>query len=113
MNPLSNKIFPKCGVGVYITPVIEEAEYYSCGIDFGGNSYYFVFMCRINPYKVRFADKEHPAYWIVSGDPVGSQNARKYVDEIRPYRILLIKIGYLFISNFLILKKYCFFIFFY
>ena len=48
-------------------------------------------MCRVNPYKVRFADKGDPAYWIVSGDQIGSQDARKYIDEIRPYRILLKK----------------------
>ena len=46
-------------------------------------------MCRINPYKVRFANKVPPAYWIVSGDPIGSNEAKKYIDEIRPYRILL------------------------
>ena len=57
MNPLSNKIIKKCRVSVYITPVIEEDGSYIYGIEFGGNSYYFVFMCRINPYKVRFADK--------------------------------------------------------
>ena len=66
MNPLTNKTIPKCGVGVYSTPVIEEAQSYSYGIDFGGYSYYFVFMCRINPYKVRFANNGHSAYWIVS-----------------------------------------------
>ena len=91
MNPLSNGNKPICGEGVYVTPVIGEAQRYSQGINFGGNSYYFVFMCRINPYKVRFADKGFPPYWIVSGDPIGSQNAKKYTDEIRPYRILLKK----------------------
>ena len=42
-------------------PTIAEKRRYvddlykkhSQGINFGGNSYYFVFMCRINPYKVR------------------------------------------------------------
>ena len=48
-------------------------------------------MCRINPNKVRFGNKEHLAYWIVSGDKIGSSDARKYIDEIRPYRILLKK----------------------
>ena len=91
MNPLSNGNKPICGEGVYVTPVIGEAQRYSQGINFGGNSYYFVFMCRINPYKVRFANKGFPPYWIVSGDPIGSQNAKKYTDEIRPYRILLKK----------------------
>jgi len=91
MNPLTKKNTPICGDGVYITPVIEEAQRYSKGITFGNNSYDFVFMCRINPYKVRFAQKADPAYWIVSGDSIGSQNAKKYIDEIRPYRILLKK----------------------
>ena len=46
-------------------------------------------MCRINPYKVRFVNKDHPPYWIVSGDPINRNEAKKYIDEIRPYRILL------------------------
>ena len=47
MNPLSNKTIKKCGVGVYITPVIEEAGRYSYGIEFGGNFYYFVFIVEL------------------------------------------------------------------
>ena len=35
-------------------------------------------MCRINPYKVRIADKEGAEYWLTNGG----------TDEVRPYRIL-------------------------
>ena len=45
-------------------------------------------MCRVNPYKVRFASGSDD-YWIVSGDKIGDSNSKKYDDEIRPYRILL------------------------
>ena len=92
INPLSQNEFPKCGYGVYLTPVIEEAQKYSKGINFDGVDYYLVFMCRVNPYKVRFAEKNDPPYWIVSGDLMNDKNGKKYSDEIRPYRILLKKI---------------------
>ena len=91
MNPLSQNEFPKCGDGVYLTPIIKEAQSYSIGIKYGDCKYYLVFMCRVNPYKVRFVEKSHPPYWIVSGDLINDQNAKKYSDEIRPYRILLKK----------------------
>ena len=93
MNPLSQNEFPKCGDGVYLTPIIKEAQSYSIGINYGDCKYYLVFMCRVNPYKVRFVEKSHPPYWIVSGDLINDQNAKKYSDEIRPYRILLKKIN--------------------
>ena len=88
INPLTKNIMEKCGVGVYCTPQIDEAESYSGGVEFNGKSYKLVFMCRVNPYKVRFA-KGSNDYWIVSGDQIGSQSSKKYDDEIRPYRILL------------------------
>ena len=52
MNPLTNKSKLICDIGVYITCVIEEAEKYSSyhPINFENNTYYFVFMCRINHY---------------------------------------------------------------
>ena len=46
-------------------------------------------MCRVNPYKVRFAKKDYSRYWIVGGDSYNEGN--KSSDEIRPYRILVKK----------------------
>lgn len=92
INPLNKKIYPKCGVGVYFTPDINEAKNYTKIIDYLGNKFRVVFMCRINPYKVRiskiFNDIE---YWIVNGDNMNGLNGRKKIDEVRPYRILLFK----------------------
>ena len=92
INELSNSIFPICGNGVYLSPEIEVAQDYSQdkeGIDLNGNEYYIIFMCRVNPYKVRFAKKDYSRYWIVGGDSYNEGN--KSSDEIRPYRILVKK----------------------
>ena len=92
LNPLSIKDYKKCGKGVYCTPQINVADYYSSkkkGINYKGKNYHLVFMCRVNPYKVRFASSGSDAYWIVSGGKIGDSNSKKYDDEIRPYRILL------------------------
>ena len=84
VNPLSNREFPTCGVGVYLTPYIKEAENYlqhklSC-----------LLMCRVNPYKVRIC-KSNTNNWIVSGDFFNNPNAKIYRNEIRIYRILIKK----------------------
>ena len=86
INELSKKIYSKLGKGVYCTPKINIAESYSKTIKFGGKSYKFVFMCRVNPKYVRISDNN---YWVVSGDDLKDPNAKKYDAEIRPYRILL------------------------
>ena len=46
-------------------------------------------MCRVNPYKVRFANKYEPDYWVVGGDSNKKINENKINDEVRPYRILV------------------------
>ena len=92
VNELSNSIFPIVGEGVYLSPDIESAQYYSQekeGVVLNGNEYYIVFMCRVNPYKVRFVKKEYAKYWVVGGDSFKKGN--KSSDEIRPYRILVKK----------------------
>ena len=96
INPLSKnsikELNGKIGFGVYCTPKIKEAEKYSEYdiFEYLGKKYKFVFMCRINPYKVRIC-KDKPEYWVVSGDNLnqGVSKIKKYDDEIRPYRILL------------------------
>ncbi len=94
INPLSNKLFPKCGKGIYITPDIDEAETYSSlreGVKINGQYYYFIFMCRVNPYRVRFIMKDGAEYWVVGGDSINKIKGNKNSDEIRPYRILIKK----------------------
>ena len=52
-------------------------------------------MCRINPYRVRIANYFNKEYWIVNGDKLNDYYASilgiKRTDEVRPYRILLLK----------------------
>ena len=92
INPLSNHEFNICGDGVYLSPLIRIATGYSqSGVRFNGQNYYLVFMCRVNPKKVRISNRNNN-YWIVSGEPINSNSLNRHDDEIRPYRILLKKI---------------------
>lgn len=93
-NILSNNEYIRCGKGVYLTPKIEEAEGYSrSGIKIKGKNYYLVFMCRVNPKKVRIPINRKE-YWIVSGGYERERSYIKPIDEVRPYRVLLKKIGW-------------------
>ena len=97
-NPLNRDQIPQCGNGVYLSPLINTAEFFSGrGVRFNGHDYKVVFMCRINPKKVRIAHNVQTSrgfedYWIVSGELFGSNTENRHDDEIRPYRILLKKI---------------------
>ena len=49
-------------------------------------------MCRVNPYKVRIADIGNGnEYWIVEGDKLGDLFGVRRIEEVRPYRILVLK----------------------
>ena len=95
-NPLTNKKYPLCGIGVYFTPDIDEAKKYTEPIYYNGYHYKVVFMCRINPYKVRIHSNPHnPSdslldYFIVNGVELKDDVGTKRDYEVRPYRILLI-----------------------
>ena len=88
INPLSNAHYNICGRGVYCSPYIHETESYGSGVKIKNKEYYFTFMCRVNPYHVRFCGG-YSNYWVVSGDDLVNPNTKKYDSEIRPYRILL------------------------
>ena len=77
-NPLTYYNYFNCGRGVYFTPEINEANSYTDIIKYNQYNLRIVFMCRINPYKVRIADKQGAEYWLTNGG----------TDEVRPYRIL-------------------------
>ena len=70
----------KCGRGVYLTPIIEEAEYWAEKEKFSKKKFKLIMMCRVNPKKIREPDRgnDNP-YWILNGNS----------EEIRPYRILI------------------------
>ena len=94
INELSNEDFPLCGRGVYLSPLVSEAEEYSGkqkGIFLNNIQYNIIFMCRVNPYKIRIADKVDYDYWVVGGDSGINKNGYKISEECRPYRILLKK----------------------
>ena len=97
-NPLTNKEYPLCGKGVYFTPDIEEAKKYTEPIEYNGYKYRVVFMCRINPYKTRIhSNPNEPLnslrdYFIVEGDELNDFYGIKRDNEVRPYRILLLRV---------------------
>ena len=73
-NPLSQGEYPnKCGEGTYCSPHLEYADGYSKGV---------IFMCRVNPKKVRIPRGPYQENeWIVDGTK----------NSIRPYRLLFKK----------------------
>ena len=80
LNELNKAEYNLVGVGVYLTDSINEAERYSGKINITNAQYFTIFMCRVNPKKVRIA-KYNPDYFVL--DPNN--------DCIRPYRILIKK----------------------
>ena len=94
INELSKNIHPIVGKGVYCTPKIMVADSYaqSNDITFEDKKFRFVFMLRVNPYKIRICEGEKD-YWVFEGDSLGEKTKRKFDDEVRPYRILLKEIG--------------------
>ena len=92
INPLNNNKYPKCGEGVYFTNEINEAKKYTKPIKYKGKDYIIVFMCRVNPYHVKIADiGGNKEYWVVNGDKLGDLYGYKRSNEVRPYRILVLK----------------------
>ena len=92
INPLTNSQYPFCGEGIYFTADVKEAQNYTDSISYNGYNYRVVFMCRVNPYKVRIADIGFGnEYWIVEGDKLGDLFGVRRIEEVRPYRILVLK----------------------
>ena len=71
-----------CGRGVYVTPSIEVAEYYTRPfyVDEINQSFRIVFQCRVDPTRIRIS-KRKADFWIFNGNG----------QEIRPYRLLIKK----------------------
>ena len=94
INPLTKIKYPKCGVGAYFAQDINDALYFTSPIEYSGHNYRVVFMARLNPQRVRIAEtKQGPNrdYMIVNGDLLDDNNVTPKIDEVRPYKILLIK----------------------
>ena len=71
------------GIGVYFGREIKVADEYAKACqDF--NEYYIVFMCRVNPEKLKIVRK-NPEYWLLPGNGKG--------EYIRPYRLLVKEIN--------------------
>lgn len=94
INPLSKDKFEKVNKGVYCSPKISVADSYATGgeITFNNKTFRFVFMLRVNPYKIRICENK-PDYWVFKGDHLNEKTNIKYDDEARPYRILIKEIG--------------------
>ena len=91
-NPFTSYLYPKCGEGVYFAQDINDAKYYSEIIPYSGDNYRVVFMCRLNPKAVRIAHTgKNKDFMIVNGDQIDDMFGNAKTDEVRPYKILLIK----------------------
>ena len=91
-NSLANILYPQCGEGVYFSQDINDAKLYTKTISYLGNIFRVIFMCKINPYKFRIGDRGvNKDYMIVNGDRIDDMNGTKKINEVRPYRILLLK----------------------
>jgi hypothetical protein len=75
----NNNKYPYCGEGVYLSPNIEDAAYFSDKVSLGFFTikFQFAFMARVNQSKIR-SPGGLPVEWILNGNN----------DEIRPYRLL-------------------------
>ena len=78
----------KCMSGAYFYKDPEISENSSETINIGGFDYKIMFMCRVNPKKIR-QPQSFPELWILSPTP----------DEIRPYKILIKKIAKSSLAN--------------
>ena len=77
--------------GVYFLPDINEAKKAAKSFHFSGKNFKAVFMCRINPEKVRIGEYgPNKEIWVVNGDKLNDSHGHKREDEVRPYRILVI-----------------------
>ena len=78
INPNTKKKYPKCDIGVYVTPNIEIAESYAGNLEINNKIYSCVLQFRINPEHLRISSRNKD-YWICEGS----------VNGVRPYRLLI------------------------
>ena len=71
----------KCSDGIYFYKNPQFAENSSQKINIGGFQYKIMFMCRVNPSRIK-QPENFPDCWILSPTP----------NEVRPYKILVKKI---------------------
>ena len=72
--------YPYCGEGVYLSPNINDAAFFSekTSLGFFNAKFQFAIMARVNPNKIR-SPGGIPLHWILNGNN----------DEMRPYRLLI------------------------
>ena len=90
LNPLNNNFYQICGEGVYFIPDFNDVKQNTNILNYSGINFRVIFMCRINPYKVRICRYgNNKEAWIVNGDRLNDTYGKKYDDEVRLYRILI------------------------
>ena len=82
-NTLNNLFYEKCGEGAYFAQDINDAETYASPIDYNGKKYKAVFMCRINPHRVRICNRGYGNDYMITDGSYDTKN------EVRAYRILI------------------------
>ena len=88
-NHLSSEKFHFCDYGIFLNQNCEKIENENCVIEYKGNTYFYNFMCIVNPEFVRISDENfNECYWVVSSD-FDNNIERNYSEEIRPSKIIL------------------------
>ena len=88
-NHLSSEKFHFCDYGIFLNQNCEKIENENCVIEYKGNTYFYNFMCIVNPEFVRISDENfNECYWVVSSD-FDNNIERNYTEEIRPSKIIL------------------------
>ena len=92
INPLTRNYFQNCGEGVYFAQDINDAKEFTKLITYKGYKYRVVFMVRLNPLKVRIANRgPNKDFMIINGDQINDMFGKQRINEVRPYKILLMK----------------------
>ena len=82
VNNYTKAKYPKCGVGVYLSPNIAIAEGYAGRLNINNKTYLCVLQFRVNPEHLRIANGTNDI-WVCEGS----------VNGVRPYRLLLKQIN--------------------
>lgn len=83
-NFFNKNLYRTCGEGAYFAQHIDDANSYANNIAYNGRNYRVIFMCRLNPKKIRISNKGTDKDYMLA-------NSYSY-DEVRPYRILVKKV---------------------
>ena len=92
INPFTIYSYPKYEEGIYFTQDINDSKSYIGIIEYSVYNYRVVCICRLNPKIVRKENRGlNKDYMIINGDKIDDMPGAVKINDVRPYKILLIK----------------------